>query len=190
MVEEDSELVLEQLVAGLGGTSRRGRQDSAHTLALIAKASPDRLMPFAPQLIDALDRPEAQTRWEALSALSQMVAVSPEDVAGAFEGAEASLFDETSAPVRLGAFTFLARYGATSPRRSDEAWPLLDEAVQCYHGDPEYHDMLVQLLEFAQGQISEGARRALAARVSFDAQSGRGYMKALSVQIVARAQEA
>lgn len=190
MADDESERALSQLVESLGGASRRGRQDAAHTIAQLAKTSPDRLIPYAPQIIDALDRPEAQTRWEVLSALTDMLAVSPQDVAEAFEGAETSLFDEASSPVRLGAFTFLARYGASSPDRSDQAWPLLDEAVQCYHGDPEYHDMLVQLLEFAQGDISDKARASLVARVSFDAQNGRGYLKALSSQIVAKAQEA
>ena len=98
--------------------------------------------PFVGSLMDALERPEAQTRWEVLDALTALVDEHAEEVAPAFEAAETALFDEDSAPVRLAGFVFLCRFGATSEERSDQVWPLLDEAIQCYHGDPEYRDML------------------------------------------------
>jgi hypothetical protein len=72
--------------------------------------------------------------------------------------------------------------------RSDASWPLLDEAIQCYHGDPEYHDMLLALLEFARGDLSENTRDALIARISFDTTNSQAYIKAFSTQIVAAAQ--
>ena len=100
------------------------------------------------------------------------------------EGVEFPLFDDGSATVRLSAFVFLCRLGASSPERSDEVWPLLDEAIQCYHGDAEYRDMLVALLGLARGSASDATRKALAARVSFDAESGSGYIKSFSEQIV------
>ena len=97
------------------------------------------------------------------------------------------MFDEDSATVRLGAFRFLCRLGASSPQRSDDAWPLLDEAIQCYHGNPEYHDMLIALLEFARGDLSDNARDALVARVGFDAENAQSYIKVFSAQIIAAA---
>ena len=109
---------------------------------------------------------------------------TPTPSRGAYDGAEASLFDDGSATVRLSAFVFLCRLGASSPERSDEVWPLLDEAIQCYHGDAEYRDMLVALLGLARGSASDATRKALAARVSFDAESGSGYIKSFSEQIV------
>jgi len=153
-------------------------------IEVIAKTSPERLFAYVDDLMDALDRPEAQTRWEVLSTLAEMAKVDAGRLAGAYEGAESSLFDESSATVRLSAFRFLTSYGMSDPKRSDEVWPLLDEAVQCYHGDPEYHDMLVCLLDFAKGNISDMSSAALVARVSFDAENGRSYIKAFSAEIM------
>ena len=183
--EEKTSAALAALVDQLSAAGRRSRQDAAHTIESIARTSPELLLPHADRLVEALGRPEAQTRWEVLSTLSEMVQVDADAVADAFEGAESSLFDEGSATVRLAAFRFLARLGSTGARMSDEVWPLLDEAVQCYHGDPEYRDMLACLLDFAHGELSEATSQALAARVSFDAENGRSYIRSFSEQIVA-----
>ena len=179
---------VDYLVSALAGARRRSRQEAAHQLALAAHEDASQLLPFADELIDALYRPEAQTRWEVFDALSEVAQLDADAVAEGFDGAEASLFDEDSATVRLGAFRFLCRMGATSPERSDDAWPLLDEALQCYHGNPEYRDMLLALLEFAQGSLSDNARDALVARVGFDAENGQGFTKGYSAQIIAAAQ--
>ena len=172
------------LVEELSGSSRRRRQEVAHAIAQAARSNPDVVAPFADDLIDALFRPEAQTRWEVLDALGAVAQTDAERVAGAFEGAEASLFDDGSATVRLAAFEVLCRLGASSPERSDEVWPLLDEAIQCYHGDAEYRDMLTALLGLAQGAASEQTRGSLAARVKFDAENGSGYIKSFSAEIL------
>ena len=172
------------LVEELSGASRRRRQEVAHKIAVSAKANPEVVVPHVDALVDALYRPEAQTRWEVLDALSALAERDAASVEGAFDGAEASLFDDGSATVRLSAFVFLCRLGASSPERSDEVWPLLDEAIQCYHGDAEYRDMLTALLGLAQGAASEQTRGSLAARVKFDAENGSGYIKSFSAEIL------
>ena len=182
-VESDHK-VLEALIEELSGHSRRKRQLVAHVVKLLAEREPELLGPYVDDLVDALDRPEAQTRWEVLDALSSLAEVDPDAVTGAFEGAEASLFDDGSATVRLAAFVFLCRLAASSPERSDEAWPLIDEAIQCYHGDAEYHDMLVALVGLAQGKASDATKKALAARVKFDSENGAGYIRSFSLEIL------
>ena len=172
------------LIEELSGASRRRRQEVAHQLAIAAKAHPQIMLGHVDALVDALYRPEAQTRWEVLDALSAIADVNADAVADAYDGAEASLFDDGSATVRLAAFVFLCRFGASSPERSDQAWPLLDEAIQCYHGDAEYRDMLVALLGLARGAASDETKQALAARVKFDAESGSGYIKTFSAEIL------
>ena len=182
--ETQGEVALDELVGELEGASRRRRQDAAHRIALLAKADPEQVAPYVSELVDALERPEAQTRWEALGALAELAPTHADEVAAAFDGAEQALFDEGSAMVRLGAFVFLSRLAATSPARSDQVWPLLDEAVQCYHGDAEYRDMLAALLSMATGSLSDATKASLKARVSFDAERGSGYMKTYSSEIV------
>ena len=186
--EESRDALLDQL----GSANRRRRQEASHQLAIMAKYAPDVLIDHADALEEALFLPEAQTRWECLDALADLAEHDPAKVLGAFEGAEASLFDEDSAAVRLAAFRFIARVGATSPEHSDKAWPLLDEAIQCFHGDPEYRDMLQALIEFVKGDISDEARDALVARVDFDANKGSsaGYIRAYSRQIIDEAKAA
>jgi hypothetical protein len=187
---EEQPKSLDELVEDLSGANRRRRQDASHELALMAKSDPEALSEVIPDLIDALYRPEAQTRWEVLNALAELAGAYGDQVAEAYDGAEASLFDEDSATVRLASFHYLASFGATSAKRSDIAWPLLDEAIQCYHGDSEYRDMLGYLLEFASGKISPASRKAMVDRISFDAENGRGYIKACSADIIKASKEA
>ena len=175
---------LKALIAALGGRDRKARQSSAHMVAQVAKAAPAAVVPFADEVAAAVGRPEAQTRWEALDALTSVAAVDPEAASKGFEGAEDCLYDEESGLVRLTAFRYFAALGSSSPSWSAKAWPLIDEAVQCYHGDPEFDDMLDALYAFAQSDLDEGVRAALAERMSFDARNGRGSVAVRARQIV------
>lgn len=170
-------------VRALEGTSRRARQEASHKLAAMARQNVELVAGIADVFIDALSLPEAQTRWECLDALSEIAEQDPEAVLDAFAGAEESLFEDGSASVRLAAFRFLTRYGAIAPECSAEAWPLIGEALQCYHGDPEYREMLVCLKHFALGDIGDDVMESLADRMSFDARNGRGFIRKYSSEI-------
>lgn len=175
------------LVNELAGTNRRTRQSAAHLLAIEARHNIDFVLDITDALIDALTLPEAQTRWECLDILAEVATVAPDKVLNAFPGAEEALFDDSSASVRLSAFRFLCRYGAISPQCATRAWSLMSEAIQCYHGDPEYREMLVRLQDFAQGNIGDEVRASLVERMQFDAKNGRGFMRAYSTEICAMA---
>lgn len=179
---------IESFIESLSNPSRRRRQEAAHEIAEIAQTTPEAFKGRVEDLIDALYRPEAQTRWEILAALASLSESYGNEVIKAFDGAEASLFDDTSSTVRLAAFLFLTRYGATSQKHSDQAWPLLNEAIQCYHGDAEYYDMLVGTLNFAKGVVSKETKAALKERFAFDAENATGYIQKFSAEIVAAAQ--
>lgn len=176
----------------LAGSNRRARQEAAHAIAKLSKDEPEALeadiQTTTDALIDALFKPEAQTRWEALDALSNICLSHPELVKGAYEGAEASLFDDNNSRVRIAAFRFLCRLSASNSKQSDKIWPILDEAIQCYHGDQGYRDMLGTMLELAQGKASKATKAALAERLRFDSENGRGYVQSMSAEIVAAAQ--
>lgn len=182
-VEADRD-ALAALVEDLAGHSRRKRQLSARVVNLVAQREPELLAPYISDLVDALYRPEAQTRWEVLDALTLLVPAHAKEVGAAYDGAEAALFDEISATLRLSAFRMLCTWGATDRGRSKKVWPVIDEAIQCYHGDLEYRDMLGCLHEFAQGKIEGGVAGELAGRLQFDAENGKGsYLKARSSEI-------
>ena len=182
-IERDTN-ALAALIEDLSSSSRRTRQLSARVVALLAQREPQLLDPYIADLIDALYRPEAQTRWEVLDALSELVPEHAKEIGAAFEGAETALFDELSATLRLSAFRLLCVWGSTERGRSKKVWPIIDEAIQCYHGDLEYRDMLGFLHEFAQGKIAGEVAEELAGRLQFDAENGKGsYLKARSREI-------
>lgn len=182
-IERDG-AALDALIEDLSSSSRRTRQFAARVLALLARREPKILDTHVAELIDALYRPEAQTRWEVLDALAELVPDHAKEIGAAFEGAETALFDELSATLRLSAFHLLCAWGATERGRSKKVWPIIDEAIQCYHGDLEYRDMLGYLHEFAQGKIAGDVAEELAGRLQFDAENGKGsYLKARSREI-------
>ena len=180
---EDEE-ALKSLVEDLSGSSRRARQNASSALAVLAKDHADLLVPYDSAIIDALNRPEAQTRWECLDVLTSLVSCDSRACDKAIPGAEASLFDEESGPVRLAAMRFLCRLGSTTENRSEKTWPLIDEAIQCYHGDLEFQEMLVAVVDYSAGKLSPRVKEELAARMSFDASSGKGALKRRAQQIV------
>lgn len=180
---------LATLLETLQATSRRERQNAATALAEVAKSKPELLADHANDFVDALNRPEAQTRWESLDVLSCLVELESRTCDKAIPGAETALFDEDNGFVRLSALRFLARLGATTENRSEKVWPLLDEAIQCYHGDYEFNDMLNAINEFAGGKLSSTVRAELIDRMSFDATNGKGSLKRRAQQIIETAQK-
>jgi len=172
------------LVESLKSTYRLERMAASHELRVRAEKDASELVQYAQDMNRALSSVEAQTRWELLSALSAVAVVDIKAVARTFREAEASLFDDESSAVRLAAFRFFVVFGANNEKNSDKAWPLIDEFIQCYHGDPEYRDILTQLVCFAKGNLSQKTRKSFTDRLSFDAESAHGYIKTFSVEII------
>ncbi len=176
--------VLLTLVENLSTEARRIRQFSASAIGVISETNPEALVPHAAHIVDALHRPEAQTRWECLEALTRFVPMAPDSCVDALIGAEGSLYDEESGSARLAAVRFLCVYGAIDADRSDRVWPLLDEAIQCYHGDAEFQDMLISVISFAGGSISKDVKKSLASRMDFDANNAKGVLQRRAAQII------
>ena len=176
--------VLKGLIEALSDGSRRGRQQAAKVIAGVAAVNAELLVPYASDLVDALERPEAQTRWECLDALTQIIPLDSRACDKAVPGAEAALFDEDSGPLRLAAMRFLCYLGATTEKRSEKVWPLIDEGIQCCHGDLEFQDMLLAVIDFSAGKLDPSVKEALAERMRFDATNGKGMLKRRASQIL------
>ena len=162
--------VLAKLVARLGDQTRSERASAAHLVHEVACLDAARLAPHVDQLIEALAMPEPQTRWEVLGALEEIARTSAKLLdKGAVEPTTHSLHDEDSSVVRLAAFRVLAVYGSTSIRRAEKIWPLLDEALRCYHGDSEYPGMLTALAIFVEGRAPAHLKKEAAELVEPDA---------------------
>lgn len=183
LVETD-EHVLNEMVKALEGSSRRARQNAAAVFSIVAHRKPELLVEHIDAFIDALNRPESQTRWECLDALTALIPLDSRACEKAIPGAESALFDEGSGPLHLSALRFLCAIGATTQARSVKVWALIDEAIQCYHGDFEYSEMLSAVTSFAEGKLDQEVKDSLKERMSFDATSGKGALKKRSQQIV------
>ncbi len=118
----DSKL-LASVVDALAGEDRRSRQVAASVVHAGRPEQPALLKDYAPQLADALHRPESQTRWEVLGTFEVLVPVDARLVDKALPAVETALHDEESGVVRLAAFRLLCAYGATTARRSEKVWP-------------------------------------------------------------------
>jgi hypothetical protein len=177
-------VILVRLVENLSGPQRRVRQFSAAAVNEIAAQQPEELVAYVGDIVDALHRPEAQTRWECLEALSSIVGHAPSSCEQALHGAEISLYDEESGTARLAALRFLCAYGALDARRAQKVWPLIAEALQCYHGDPEFQDMLISVTHFAAGKIGKTVKAALVARMEFDAKNSKSSIGRRAREIV------
>lgn len=179
------EVALKECIDLLAGASRRERQNAAAVIAQVSREDASLLVPFANDIVDALNRPEAQTRWEVLDALTELVAIDSRACDKALLGAETALFDEDSGPLRLSAMRFLCTLGATTENRSEKVWPMIDEGIQCYHGDLEFQDMLVAVIDFSAGKLAPAVKEELGARMRFDADNGKGALKKRAMQIEA-----
>lgn len=180
----DEELLV-QLAELMAGSSRTLRQKAASTLAIVSNQDASALFAFVDDIASGLTRPEAQTRWEALHILDQMGKAGQRYGENVLAAAEDALYDEKNGIVRESAFHFFCGYGSASPENSEEVWPQIDEAIQCYHGNPEFADMLTQLVAFAEGDISLSTSAALAQRMKFDSENASGTLRMRSEQVVA-----
>ena len=176
--------LLRAVVDALAGEDRRSRQVAASVVHEVAMHEATLLRDFAPQLADALHRPESQTRWEVLGVFEELVGVDARLVDKALGGAETALHDEESGVVRLAAFRLLCTYGETTAFRSEKVWPLIDDAIRCYHGDPEFPAMLSSVYRMVAGGASDEVKFAAAERMAFDAENGKGLLKRRATRIV------
>lgn len=176
--------ILGDLIDWLDGPNRLKRQKAASTIAIVADKDAKVLLPYVEDISEGLNKPEAQTRWETLHTLDQLGKAGQRFNEDILAAAEDALYDEGSGIVREAAFRFFCGYGAASPENSDEVWPLIDEAIQCYHGNPEFADMLTHLVEFAEGNISMETSGALALRMKFDSETASGTLRMRAEQIV------
>lgn len=175
---------LAAVMDALAGSDRRQRQHAARVVNALALHSPDTLRSCADALADALERPEPQTRWEILGALEKLVATDARIIDKALPGITTSLHDVDSGVVRLAAFRVLCSYGATTARRSEKVWPLVDEAIRVYHGDPEFTNMLSGVTRLVSGAASDEVRLAAAERMEFDSEHTKGLVGRRAKRIV------
>lgn len=176
--------LLAEVVSALGGDDRRMRQYAANVVHEVALHDAALLKTYTDDLADALHRPESQTRWEVLGAFDKLVAIDARLVDKALDGAETALHDEESGVVRLAAFRMLTSYGSTTARRSERVWPLLADAVRCYHGDAEFPAMLSGLYRMVSGSAADEVKLAAAELMAFDAENGKGLLKRRATRIV------
>ena len=180
---EDAQ-ILSALIENLSSDQRRVRQFSASAIKEVSMQKPDALLQYVSAISDGLHRPEAQTRWECLDALSYIAYLNPPNLEEVIEGAETSLFDEESGMAHLAAIRFLCAYGTQSAKKAGQVWPLIEEGIQVYHGDSEFEDMLIAVESFAAGKVGKVIKEKIQSRMEFDANNYVGVIGRRSAAIV------
>lgn len=175
---------LDKIADALANGTRRSRQQAAQVLAAVSHSDAAAVSSYSQIFVDSLSRPEAQTRWECLDVLTRLCDVDASLCIDAIDGAENALFDEESGPLHLAAMRFLCKFGAISEQNSERVWPLVDEGIQCWHGDLEFQDMLNSLVDFSTGHLSEPVKSELVERMLFDSKNGRGALRRKATTIV------
>lgn len=180
----EASVKIEELISDLSDSSRKKRQDAALKLVECCEDNCVLVLQHGSELIDALDLSEVRTRWAILDVLTILSAYDADLCKKALPGVENALFDELNGPLHLASVRFLCAYGAQSPEASDIVWPLLDEAIQCFHGDQEFYDMLNLLVEFSHGNLSEKTKKLFSERMLFDAHNNKGITQRRAQTIV------
>ena len=176
--------ILAQVMEALRGSDRRARQHASRVVHAIAIHDPGALRAYGDTLAEALDVPESQTRWEVLGTLEKLVPVDARLIDKALPGITTALHDAESGVVRLAAFRVLCAYGSTTAKRSERVWPLVDEGLRVFHGDPEFPAMLVGVVRLITGNASDDVKLAAAERMEFDAEHSKGLVARRARQIV------
>ena len=180
----DSSAQIKKYIDDLSDSSRKVRQQAAVALSECCTKEAEAILPYGKELIKALDLSDVRLRWAVIDVLTALAPYDTKLCAKALPGIENALFDEFNGPLHLASVRFLCVYGAQSPKASDNVWPLLDEAIQCFHGDQEFQDMLNLLVDFSQGKLSKATKEGLKERMQFDASNNRGLTQRRAQTIV------
>ena len=175
--------VRRELAHALGCDSRPLRQYAAQVLLDVAEEDPAAVQEFESEILDAMNRPEPMTCYHALRMVELLVGEDARVVERAFDDIEACLHEE-SGMVRLSAFRALARFGSTTERRSERAWPSMADALRCYHGDTEFVAMMNALTDMLDGKVSDQVKIEAAQLFEFDVQNTDNFLARKARQIV------
>jgi len=166
-----------ELARSLGGGTRPVREYASQVLVELAKKDPKKIEKFSDDIIDALSRPEALTRYSMIEVIGELAQVDPKIVVTAYEPLQECLYDEQSGTVRLYAFRVLARYGATGTARSVKVWPDLSMALRSFHGDHEFMAMMTETIHMLEGRADQKVKDAAVELFAFDAEHARGELR-------------
>lgn len=174
---DPSVLNMDKLVSDISSNSRLSRQKAASTFSKLARVEPERVLAHLDLLFAALDCKEARTKAAVLETLAVLSAHDSSLVEKVYDYAEEALFDDDDGSLRLMGMFFLCKAGAVNQQASLRAWPLIDEALQCFHGEPEFCDMLTFVSEYAATLEDSSIKEGLKSRLSFDAESSSGILR-------------
>jgi hypothetical protein len=175
---------IEALIETIGNGSRRQRQVAAESLNKAASDDVSTLVPYAKDIIAALDVPEGKTRWNLIEVLTKMIPCGVKQIDKAIPDIENSIYDDENGMARLTAFVFMCTYGAESRAHSKKVWPIIKESFQVCHGDPEFNDMLNSLASFASGKIGQTVKVELKDLLKFDAEANKGVVAKKAAKII------
>ncbi len=164
--------IVDRLIDELAGPVRRTRQEAASTLAEMAREHADRLEPDVERVTEALSTPCTAPRRRRAGRRSMPCGgrhVPPGSWPRRPMRAPRPRCSTRTQSRALSTPSACSRaWGASSPELSDKVWPLLDEAIQCFHGDLGTAICSTACLSLPGRIDADASKQALVERISFD----------------------
>ena len=126
--------LLSDIAQGLQSRDKNLAGDCAEVMTLAAASAPEKVFPFAIELLPLLDHKATRVRWEAAHALALVADLVPEIVNQHLGKLHQQFKSDTSIIVRDYLMDVAARYAAKSPDAATRAWPMLQDALVLWEG--------------------------------------------------------
>jgi hypothetical protein len=158
------------------------RSDAAASVRRTAVDLPASVLPYAGDVASALGCPERRTRWEALQALQALASHDARELVRLGEDVANTLYDSDSPAQRRLALAVLETLSRCSARAAALLWPLFDEALAFFRGEPEYPLVLASAVVFVEWGV-ECDVEALLDLATADALDRRARVRVLAFRL-------
>jgi hypothetical protein len=122
--------ILVEAVGLLAYPDKNVRSGAAKIVEQVAETRPEWVAPYTRPLLDALEMPEAQTRWMAIHTLGLCASIEPAAAGLALPKAQEFILADSGVCLWDRTIVYLGYLGATSPGNLERVMPLLENALE------------------------------------------------------------
>jgi len=131
--------LLSEIAAGLDSDSTALVGDCAEVCTQVAEVQPERIVPYAPALIELLPHTNTRVRWEAVHALACLTPLIPELIEPVIPRIAEMVARDPSVIVRDHAVDILSQFAGTGAQAARVVYPYLTAALTQWDGKHAAH---------------------------------------------------
>ena len=113
--------------------------DCAEVFTKGAEQRPDLVAPYADALTPLLEHKKTRVRWEATHALALVATLAPQTIQTHLPQLQSMIRHDSSVIVRDYAVDAVGNYAALGEKEAQDAYPILEEALQLWDGKQAGH---------------------------------------------------